>query len=118
VPETTDEAIMILLLKKTAFTLGVLSFFLIFIIGVDPENLFDLPTLMRAFVKGCCGLALFWFCGIVMGDIVFKGIVNEMQEEKFENLEGGFLQRFIEVKNKDSLKVIPADKVAPQAPEK
>jgi hypothetical protein len=100
---------MLQLIRTTARVLGLLCFFTIFLIGIDPENVFDPQTIIPALLKGCCGLVLFWFCGFVIADIVYKGIVHHMQENTFDEIEGGFVQRFVDVKKDAGLRVTRID---------
>jgi hypothetical protein len=110
---------MVGLIKKSSLFLARLAFFVIFIIGIDPENLFDPAILGMAFLKGCCAYVLFRLAGLVLADIIFKGIVYEMQENKFDEIEGGLLQRFQEARKAHTLNPVDENAEAAKAvPEK
>jgi len=81
-------------IKKGAFLLGATVFFIIFLtslIGLDP---FNPQYLIPAILKAILGGALFWFTGFILGDIVFKGVLTDIDETDKNNLlEGGLVQR-------------------------
>jgi len=81
-------------IKKGAFFLGVMVFFIILLtsmIGLDPMNPMHL---VPAIIKAVFGGALFWFTGFILGDIVFKGVLSDIDENDKNNLlEGGLVQR-------------------------
>jgi hypothetical protein len=81
-------------IKKGAFLLGGFVFFVILLsnlIGSDP---FDLNYLVPALIRAVLGGALFWFAGFILGDIVFKGVLNDIDENDKSNLlEGGLIQQ-------------------------
>jgi hypothetical protein len=81
-------------IKKGAFLLGTTVFFIIFLtslIGLDPLNPMHLiPAILKAVLGG----ALFWFTGFILGDIVFKGVLTDIDATDKNNLlEGGLVQR-------------------------
>lgn len=97
---------MVKIIKKIAFILGVGCFFVIFLMGIDAGNLFDPETLTVAFFKGLCGGIAFWFSGFIIGDIIIKGIIHDIQEKQNDELEGGFLKRFHDVKAAENTKML------------
>jgi hypothetical protein len=80
-------------IKRIARILGMLSFFTVFFLGIDPADPFDATTAGIAFAKGCAGAFLFWFLGFIIADIVIKGLVTDVPTHDNDKIEGGLLQR-------------------------
>lgn len=102
-------------IKKGAMLLGISVFFIILLLsmlGLDPmrpEHL--VPALLKALLGG----ALFWFTGFILGDIIFKAVLTDIDEKDTSNLlEGGLVQRIYTEKEKH----IPGGKAVPFMEEK
>jgi hypothetical protein len=80
-------------IKRTARILGVVTFFVVFFIGLDPAHPFDSHIVIIAFLKGVAGAILFWFAGFILGDIVFKGLVTGVSTGEPDAIDGGLIQR-------------------------
>jgi hypothetical protein len=80
-------------IKRIARLLGMLSFFAVFFLGIDPADPFDATTAGIAFAKGCAGAFLFWLLGFIIADIVIKGLVTDVPTVDSDTIEGGLLQR-------------------------
>jgi hypothetical protein len=80
-------------IKRIARLLGMLSFFTVFFLGIDPADPFDATTAGIAFAKGCAGALLFWFLGFIIADIVIKALVTDVRTDDNDTMEGGLLQR-------------------------
>jgi hypothetical protein len=89
---------MVFWIKRTARILGIVTFFVVFFIGLDPARPFDLQIVTIAFFKGILGAVLFWFAGFILGDIVFKGLVTDVATGGSDAIEGGLIQRIHEEK--------------------
>lgn len=88
-------------IKKGAMLLGISVFFIILLlsmIGLDPME----PShLVPALLKAVLGGALFWFTGFILGDIIFKAVLTDIDEKDKNNLlEGGLVQRIHTEKEK------------------
>jgi hypothetical protein len=83
---------MIFWIKKSARILSGFVFFAIFLTAIDPAEPFDLYTLSFAAYKGLLGAFLFWLLGYVLGDIILKGLVEEVKVTKLDLVDGGLLQ--------------------------
>src|SRR5512133_3528961 len=88
-------------IKKGAMLLGISVFFIILLlsmIGLDPMQ----PAhLIPALIKALLGGALFWFTGFILGDIIFKAVLTDIDEKDNNNLlEGGLVQRIHTEKGK------------------
>jgi hypothetical protein len=80
-------------IKRIARLLSLSSFFIIFLFGIDPADIFNANTALIAFAKGCVGALLFWLLGFIVADIIIKGLVTDVRTDENDTLEGGLLQR-------------------------
>jgi hypothetical protein len=62
-------------------------------VSLDPADPFNPVSILTSFLKGTGAAVFFWFIGYVFGDILFKGIVEEINIAEIDELEGGLLQR-------------------------
>jgi hypothetical protein len=92
---------MVFWIKRTARILGIVSFFVVFFIGLDPSRPFDPQIALVAFLKGMLGAVLFWFAGFILGDIVFKGLVTGVQTHESDAIDGGLIQRIHDEKKRN-----------------
>ena len=82
-------------IKRGARLLGIGVFFLVLTGMLVRQNAFELQSMMMA-----VGYAFFsgiacWFLGIVVSDIIIKGIITDIGDTGVDGLlEGGLLQRF------------------------
>jgi len=94
---------MIYWIKKAAMLLGYTVFFgVLFISLASSDDPFDFGSLIMCIIKALVGGGLFWFTGYILGDIIFKGVLTDLEVEKTGMLEGGLIQRINE-KNEDAL---------------
>ena len=87
------------------------AFILIFLAGYDFAGTFTLESITPLILKALFGAVLFWFSGMIIGDIVIRGIVEDIDAEKLDPLEGGFEQRIAEEKKKKRVVIIDKDLV-------
>lgn len=89
-------------IKKCAFLAGVTVFFLILfsnLLGV--VDILNTEILFSAIIQALFGGAMFWFTGFIIGDIVFKGVLTDIDtNDKSNLLEGGLVQRFYSEKER------------------
>lgn len=94
---------MIYWIRKAAMLLGYTVFFgVLFLSLASSDNPFDFGSLIMCIIKALIGGGLFWFTGYILGDIIFKGVLTDLEVEKSCMLEGGLIQRINE-KNEDAL---------------
>jgi len=94
---------MIYWIRKAAMLLGYTVFFgVLFLSLASSDNPFDFGSLIMCIIKALIGGGLFWFTGYILGDIIFKGVLTDLEVEKSNMLEGGLIQRINE-KNEDAL---------------
>jgi hypothetical protein len=91
---------MVFWIKRTARILGVVTFFVVFFIGLDPAQPFDPQIVTIAFFKGVLGAVLFWFAGFILGDIVFKGLITGVATTDSDAIDGGLIQRIHDEKKR------------------
>jgi hypothetical protein len=89
---------MVYWIKRLANILAVTAFFVVFFAGIDPVEPFHALRASSGLLRGVLAASLFWFGGFVIGDIVLKGVVEDVPEESIDELEGGMLQRVRETK--------------------
>jgi len=82
------------------------AFILVFLAGYDFTGTFTLESITPLILKALFGAVLFWFSGIIIGDILMRGIVEDIDSEKLEPLEGGFEQRIAEEKSKKRVYIV------------
>jgi cytochrome bd-type quinol oxidase subunit 1 len=88
------------------------AFILIFLAGYDFTGTFTIESITPIILKSLFGAVLFWFLGIIIGDIIVRGIVEDIDESKLDSLEGGFEQLIAEEKSKEKVKVLEKELVA------
>lgn len=86
--------------------LGFLVFFILFFSGYDFGAPFDLVIHYPLILRSAAGAILFWFATLIVGDIILKGIIADIEKDKLEPLMGGFEQRLHDEKQKERVKVI------------
>jgi hypothetical protein len=86
---------MIYWIKKGGRLIGIAVFFTVFFIVLFQSDMSPVANLLRAFTIALISGALCWFIGVVICDILLKGVVTDLDKAGPENLlEGGLLQRF------------------------
>ena len=86
--------------------LAYAAFILVFLAGYDFTGVFTLESITPLILKALFGAVLFWFSGIIIGDILIRGIVEDIDAEKLEPLEGGFEQRIAAEKKKKRVGIV------------
>jgi len=94
--------------------LAYAAFILIFLAGYDFMGTFTLETITPLILKALFGAVLFWFSGIIIGDILMRGVVEDIDAEKLNPLEGGLEQRIAEEKRKKKVMIIDRQ-IVPEA---
>ncbi len=102
-------------IKKFARIVGIASFFAVFLATLDWAEPLAAHSIGVAFLKGVAAMALFWFVGFIMGDIIFKTVVEDIAAKEDDELEGGILQRALETKEAGPFgKQMPVESAAAQ----
>ena len=104
---------MVIWIKRIARILSLMTFFFVFIIGIDPAQPFEPILLATAFAKAFIGAMLLWFAGFVLADIVLKGLVSTIPTSEDDSIDGGLIQRIHEEKIKTGTEYVappPIDK--------
>ncbi len=104
-----DDAEMIHWIRRSARLTAGLVFFAAFLCGLDYARPFESALLIRAFVKafGCAATA--WFAVFVVADIVYKGVVEDIDAASVDVMEDGILQRVREQRLRESAESTPLE---------
>ena len=92
---------MLFWIKKAAAVLGIAAFFLLLLFGMAGSRQFTFEALVPVFFRAVLGAGLFWVIGIVIADILVKGIITDASIDRQHLVEGGLLQRVLFVKEQD-----------------
>ena len=84
---------MVLWTKRMAFFLGFCAFIVMFLLSFDYENYAATRTIVISVVKGLCAGLLFWMGGLIIGNILLKGLITDVPVDQSHLVEGGLLQR-------------------------
>jgi hypothetical protein len=93
---------MVQWIKRFAGILGWMSFFIVLFAGIDPADPFDMSIALPALARAIISATLFWFAGFIIGDIMFKGVVEDVVEREMDDIEGGVLQRIHDIKRESA----------------
>ena len=94
------------ILKKMSAFMGYIVFFILFFSGYNFGTPFEAMLLYPLILKSLFGAVVFWFASLIVGDIIVKGVVADIEKEKLEPLEGGFEQHIFTELDKTNVKVI------------
>ncbi len=94
-------------ISRSAWILGTGSFFVFFFCGLDYSDPFGMEPLLIAGGKALLGAILVWVAGFIIADIIFKGIVEDIDVHEIEAIENGLAQRVFEKRH--ALKVVIED---------
>jgi len=95
--------------KSFSAFLACLAFLFIFFSGYDFVGPFTVENIAPIIFRSALGGILFWLSGMIIGDIVLRGIVEDIDNEKLDPLEGGFEQRIAEEKGKKRVTIVDRD---------
>jgi hypothetical protein len=85
---------MVYWIKKIASILGITVFFLLLIFSLAGGREYTLQLLFMSLLRAFFGASLAWVAGIVIADILLKGVQSDIESDrKAALLEGGLLQR-------------------------
>jgi hypothetical protein len=84
---------MVFWIKKFAFIIGLITFFISMMIHFLSPFPFDYNVLIPAIIKAFLGASILWFTGFIIGDIFFKGVLTDIQLERNNLVEGGMIQQ-------------------------
>ena len=84
---------MVFWINKIAKVIGLATFFIVLFIGLAKSGEFTFASILSSTAYALIGGALFWFIGIIISDILFKGIVTDIETDSDCLADGGLLQR-------------------------
>jgi hypothetical protein len=91
---------MIAWIKRIASILAIATFFVLLLLGLVSSQSFSWEAFAPAFVRAFAGAALFWIVGIIIGDIVLKGVITDIEIDQKNLIEGGLLQQVHAIKER------------------
>jgi hypothetical protein len=94
---------MLYWIKKFAYIIALICFFILFFNGIDFGDPFNIQILLKAFIKAFCGGILLWFVGFIIGDITLKGVLEDVPENDLDEIEGGLIQRIHDSKSETAV---------------
>jgi len=95
--------------KQVAKLLAFLVFLTIFLVGYPFGEAFTIDLLIPVLIKAIVGATLFEIGGIIIGDIIIKGVVEDIDSENLEPFEGGFEQQIHEAKRQQRVGIVERD---------
>ncbi|MDR0307731.1 MAG: hypothetical protein LBI42_12965 [Chitinispirillales bacterium] len=78
--------------KRTAALLGLSAFGVTFLVNFEFE-IFEAAPILSAGLKGTAAGVIFWFTGLIVGNIFLKSLVSDVPADPSNLVEGGILQR-------------------------
>lgn len=88
------------LIQRFAKIIAVMAFFILFIVGLFSNYSLDLFSVLVSFFKASIGGLIFWIIGVIISDIILKGLLESIDTTRDNKWEGGLLTRFVEEKEK------------------
>ncbi len=92
--------------KQVAKLLAFMVFLTIFLVGYPFGQAFTHEILIPVLIKASVGAVLFGIGGIIIGDIIIKGIVEDIDSDKLDPLEGGFEQQIHAVQRQQRVGIV------------
>jgi hypothetical protein len=84
---------MVYWIKKIASLLAMTVFFMLLIFSVAGGNEYTLQLISLSLIRALVGASLAWVVGIVIADILLKGLLGDIEGDRKALMEGGLLQR-------------------------
>jgi hypothetical protein len=83
---------MLIWIRKSARLAGMLVFFIVLFLGVDYADPFNAVRGTLALIKAFCAGAAVWLVFFIIGDIIFKGLIEDIEPRQTDVLDEGLLQ--------------------------
>lgn len=93
---------MIYWIKRFATLLGFAAFFILLLIGMLSSGQLSWECFVPACARALGGALLLWIVGIVVADILLKGIVTDIEIDKKCLVDGGLLQQVHSIREKSA----------------
>ena len=91
-------------IKKVSLICAFLVFIIVLLSGIDFEDILDEANAIAALSKALCSAIGMWLVSMIICDIIFKGITNDISNKDLDISEGGLIQRISEVKTEPLVK--------------
>ena len=93
---------MIYWIKRFASIVCLAAFFILLFSGMASSGQFSWGSFIPACARAFGGAALLWIVGIVVADILVKGIITDIEIDRKCIVEGGLLQQVHAIRKKNS----------------
>ena len=93
-------------IKQISKLISLLVFVTIFIIGYHFGEPFSVEMVFPVVLKAFIGAVIFGVGGIIIGDIIVKGVIEDIDSSELEPLHGGFEQRIHDLKRKQKVGIV------------
>jgi hypothetical protein len=84
---------MIRWIRRIAFGIGVATFFALFAVGIAAAGRFSWDALVPIGIRALVGAGSIWVVGIIVADIIVKGIAADMPPLSADSIEDGLVRR-------------------------
>lgn len=88
---------------------ATLVFLLMLFVGIDFFEPLSLDTIIPSTIRAGLVAFLFWISGLVAGDVIIKGIVDDINIDSLDPLEGGLEQRLYGEKQGKEVLIVSRD---------
>ena len=96
-------------IKRLAAIEAIFDFFIVLFTGLNPVDPFNTTVLIWALGKASLAAFFLWIAGIIMGDVILKGVVEDIAPGDIEKLDDGLMQHVRVAKNKPQLEIVRPD---------
>ncbi len=98
-----------IIVSKLAGMLGMVVFLIVLLASFDFSSPFSIEEIVPYLVRAAISAAIFWIAAMVVGDVVLKGVINDVDLAELNPLEGGLEQRLHERNKVKKVKIIERD---------
>jgi len=91
---------MLIWIRKGARLAGMLVFFIVLFLGIDYADPFEAMRGTLALIKALSAGILVWLVFFIIGDIIFKGLIEDIEPQQTDMLDEGLLQHIHQERNR------------------
>ena len=89
---------MVYWIRKCARFLSLFTLIILFAVGIDPGDPFNVHEIVASLLRAIAAASVVWLIGFIIGDMLFKGIIEDIDYRSIDIYEGGLLQRIHDVR--------------------
>jgi hypothetical protein len=90
-------------IRRIAFGIGVGAFFALFAVGVAASGRWSWDALVPIGIRAIAGAGIIWVTGIIVVDILVKGISADLPPQSGDMAESGLIRRFVAAGNSPAM---------------